>query len=248
MMKKLLAFLLCLSLILALAACSKPESQTQQLAQTENQSEQVEQTEQPSEPEAPTYPIEQFTVGTTAVIETATIVEYNFDMLASGVSELPLVWQDAEGNYHPLLASYETEDSVTWVYTIEPGMTWSDGEPVTAEDILFTLEYDDANGSANFVSQTDEDGKTTEAKYAFYELSSDAMSISLTLSSANVRELSNMTSFRVMPKHIYEGKDAVTEAEARVTCGPYMLESFNKEAGTLTFVPNPYYPLEPNSR
>lgn len=25
-----------------------------------------------------------------------------------------------------------------------------------------------------------------------------------------------------------------------------MLESFNKEAGTLTFVPNPYYPLEPN--
>lgn len=71
-------------------------------------------------------------------------------------------------------------------------------------------------------------------------------SISLTLSSANVRELSNMTSFRVMPKHIYEGKDSVTEIDARVTCGPYMLESFNKEAGTLTFVPNPYYPQEPN--
>ena len=250
MMKKLLAILLCLSLILALAACSKPESQTQQPAQqpaqTENQPTEPTQAEQPSEPEALTYPIEQFTVGTTAAIETATFGEYNFDMLASGVSELPLVWQDAEGNYHPLLASYETEDSVTWVYTIEPGMTWSDGEPVTAEDILFTLEYDDANGSANFVSQTDEDGKTTEAKYASYELSSDAMSISLTLSSANVRELSNMTSFRVMPKHIYEGKDSVTEIDARVTCGPYMLESFNKEAGTLTFVPNPYYPLEPN--
>ena len=250
MMKKLLAILLCLSLILALAACSKPESQTQQPAQqpaqTENQPTEPTQAEQPSEPEALTYPIEQFTVGTTAAIETATFGEYNFDMLASGVSELPLVWQDAEGNYHPLLASYETEDSVTWVYTIEPGMTWSDGEPVTAEDILFTLEYDDANGSANFVSQTDEDGKTTEAKYASYELSSDAMSISLTLSSANVRELSNMTSFRVMPKHIYEGKDSVTEAEARVTCGPYMLDSFNKEAGTLTFIPNPYYPLEPN--
>ena len=167
-------------------------------------------------------------------------------MLASGVSELPLVWQDAEGSYHPLLASYETEDSVTWVYTIEPGMTWSDGEPVTAEDILFTLNYDDANGSANFVSQTDEDGKVTEAKYASYAISDDGMSISLTLSSANVRELSNMTSFRVMPKHIYEGKDSVTEIDARVTCGPYMLESFNKEAGTLTFVPNPYYPLEPN--
>ena len=235
-MKKFLVILLCLSLIFALAACSKPESQTQQPveqpAQAEDQPSEPAQTEQP-EPERLTYPIEQFTVGTTATIETATFGEYNFDMLASGVSELPLVWQDAEGNYHPLLASYETEDSVTWVYTIEPGMTWSDGEPVTAADILFTLQYDDTNGSANFVSQTDEDGKTTEAKYTSYELSSDAMSISLTLTSANVRELSNMTSFRVMPKHIYEGKDSVTEAEARVTCGPYT----GFESGTRSSVP-----------
>ena len=67
--------------------------------------------------------METVTVGTTAAIETAVYGEYNFDMLASGVSELPLVWQDAEGSYHPLLASYETADSVTWVYTIEPGMT-----------------------------------------------------------------------------------------------------------------------------
>lgn len=93
MMKKLLAILLCLSLILALAACSKPESQTQQPAQqpaqTENQPTEPTQAEQPSEPEALTYPIEQFTVGTTAAIETATFGEYNFDMLASGVSELP---------------------------------------------------------------------------------------------------------------------------------------------------------------
>ena len=239
-MKKLLALLLCLSLVFALAACSTPESQTQQSAeqpaQAEDQPTEPTQTEQPSEPEALTYPIEQFTVGTTAAIETATFGEYHFDMLASGVSELPLVWQDAEGNYHPLLASYETADSITWVYTIEPGMTWSDGEPVTAEDILFTLEYDDANGSANFVSQTDEDGKVTEAKYASYELSSDAMSISLTLSSANVRELSNMTSFRVMPKHVYEGKDSVTEAEARVTCVklPHVLKAARSPSGRRT--------------
>ena len=133
-MKKLLALLLCLSLVFALAACSTSESPAQQPAeqptQTDNQPTEPAQTEQPAEPETPAYPIGQFTVGTTAAIETATFGEYNFDMLASGVSELPLVWQDAEGNYHPLLASYETEDSVTWIYTIEPGMTWSDGEPV----------------------------------------------------------------------------------------------------------------------
>ena len=64
-------------------------------------------------------------------------------------------------------------------------MTWSDGAPVTAEDILFTLEYEDAGGSANFTPQTDADGKTTEAKYTGYTLSDDKQSISLTLASAN---------------------------------------------------------------
>lgn len=252
-MKKPILLLLCLSLVLAMAGCSKseaPANESQQSASESQPSEQPAEAEAPAEPaapEAPAYPIELFRIGTTASIETAVFGEYNYDMLASGLSELPLVWQDAEGNYHPLLASYETEDAVTWVYTIEPGMSWSDGEPVTAADILFTLEYDDANGSANFVSQTDADGKVTEAKYAAYELSEDQTSISLTLTSANVRELSNMTSFRVMPKHIYEGKESVTEEEARVTCGPYVLESFHKEAGTLTFIPNSYYPQTPNA-
>lgn len=250
-MKKLILLLLCLSLVLALAGCSQPEApdeaqQPSVEAPTESEAPEQPADAEPVQPEA-AYPIELFRIGTTASIETAVFGEYNYDMLASGLSELPLVWQDAEGNYHPLLVSYETEDAVTWSYTVEPGMCWSDGEPVTAADILFTLEYDDANGSANFVSQTDADGKVTEAKYAAYVLSDDGLSISLTLASANVRELSNMTSFRVMPKHIYEGKEAVTEAEARVTCGPYMLESFHKEAGTLTFVPNPYYPKTPNA-
>lgn len=68
----------------------------------------------------------------------------------------------------------------------------------------------------------------------------------MTLASPNVRELSNMTSFRVMPKHIYEGKETVSEEEARIGCGPYVLEAFNKEAGTLTFTVNENYPQKPN--
>lgn len=236
-MKRTLAILLTAALLLALAGCARqPEATT---APT------VTPTEVPTEP-APAYPIESLTVGTTAAIETAVYGEYNYDMLASGVSELPLVWQDVNGEYHPLLASFETEDAATWTYTVQDGMTWSDGTPVTAEDILFTLQYDQANGSANFEPQTDEEGKVTEAKYAAYAVSDDKKSISLTLTTPNVRELSNMTSFRVMPKHIYEGKDTVTEAEARVTCGPYVLSSFQKEAGTLTFTVNEYYPAAPN--
>ena len=224
MIKKVIALLLAMLMVFTIAACGEQSDTTDE----------------------PSAKIESITVGTTAAIETATFGEYNFDMLASGVSELPLVYQDTKGEYHPLLATYATEDATTWTYTIQDGMRWSDGESVTAEDILFTLQYDQANGSANFEPQTDEEGKITEAKYTGYTISDDKMSISLTLTSPNVRELSNMTSFRVMPKHVYEGKDTVTDEEARITCGPYVLESFNKESGTITFVVNEKYPQRPN--
>ena len=242
-MKKAVSLLLAVLMVLSLAACGKTPAEPTQTPSTQPSTETP--TTEATEP-APTYAIDTLTVGTTAAIETAVFGEYNFDMLASGVSELPLVYQDTKGEYHPLLATYATEDAATWTYTIQDGMTWSDGEPVTAEDILFTLQYDQANGSANFEAQTGEDGKVTEAKYTGYSLSDDKMSISLTLASPNVRELSNMTSFRIMPKHVYEGKNTVTEAEGRITCGPYVLESFNKEAGTITFAVNEYYPQKPN--
>ena len=243
-MKKALSILLAVLMVVSMAACASDSTAPTTAAPAALESTAA-ATEASTEP-TPVYGIYRLTIGTTASIETAVFGEYNFDMLASGVSELPLVYQDTKGEYHPLLAAYSTEDSATWTYTVQDGMTWSDGVPVTAEDILFTLEYEDAGGSANFTSQTDADGKTTEAKYTGYTLSDDKQSISLTLASSNVRELSNMTSFRVMPKHIYEGKDTVTEEEGRITCGPYVLETFNKEAGTLRFVVNEYYPQKPN--
>ena len=204
--------------------------------------------ETPSAPveNASPYPIAQLTVGTTMAIEKAIREEYNYDMLASSTTELPLVRQDVSGHYLPLLCDFSTEDSISWTYTVRDGMKWDDGETLTAEDILFTLQYEDAAGTANFNDKTDSEGKLSPAKYGGYTLSEDKRSITLTLSEPNVREPGNMVYFRVMPRHIYEGKDSVSEAEARIGCGPYKFESFNKEAGTVSFAANENYPVQPH--
>jgi peptide/nickel transport system substrate-binding protein len=41
-----------------------------------------------------------------------------------------------------LAETWETsEDGLTWTYHIREGATWQDGQPVTAEDVRFTLQY-----------------------------------------------------------------------------------------------------------
>ena len=117
-MKKALSFLLAVMMVLSLAACGNAPAETTQAPTTQPATEATEP--------ASAYAIDTLTIGTTASIETAVFGEYNFDMLASGVSELPLVYQDTMGEYHPLLASYSTEDAATWTYTIQDGMTWSE--------------------------------------------------------------------------------------------------------------------------
>ena len=181
------------------------------------------------------YPISRIIVGTTSKIEKAERGEYAFDMLSSAVSELPLVSQDTSGEYHPLLAAFATEDGQNWTFTLRDGLVWSDGVPVTAEDILFTFLYEDENGSAYLHDQTDSNGKVTAAKYSACTVSEDNRSVTLTLPQVNVRMLSDMTSFRIMPKHVYEGNNAVTAEDNRIGCGPYRFSSFSPESGTIVF-------------
>ena len=241
-MKKTLALLLCAAfLVLLISGCGGKAAPAPSAPAAPDGSAAAE----PNAPEE-SYPIPQLTIGTTNLVEYAVRGEYNYDMISTAATELPLVWQDTVGEFHPLLADYATEDATTWTYTIREGMTWDDGVPVTAEDILFTLQYEDSEGSANLISQTDAEGNETPAKYVSYSISEDGRSISLTLAAPNVRELSSMTYFRTMPKHVYEGKPAVTEAEARIGCGPYRFRSFDRNSGTLTFEANPDYPEKPN--
>nr|WP_246422131.1 ABC transporter substrate-binding protein [Nocardiopsis mwathae] len=100
----------------------------------------------------------------------------------------------------PALAeSWETsEDGLTWTYQIRDDVTWSDGEPLTAEDIAWTyttIMEDDAagqaNGSyvANFESATAPDPTTLEIELS--ERQATMLSLQVP----------------IVPKHIWEQVD-----------------------------------------
>lgn len=59
---------------------------------------------------------------------------------AVGLMFLPLVELDSEMNFQSMLAdSITTEDNINFVVHIDENATWSDGKPVTAEDVEYTV-------------------------------------------------------------------------------------------------------------
>lgn len=178
-------------------------------------------------------------VGTVAVIESATRSEYNFDVMSTNITQLPLVGMNDEGEYYPVAATWSANnDSSEWTYTVRDGLEWHDGTPVTAEDILATLLYSEREGQEIF--------KGEAPRYRSYTLSGDGRSITLTLSEPNVREPGNMTTMRLVPASVYtadadrtpDDDKRVSAEDSRMGCGPFRFGKFDKNAGTITFVRN----------
>lgn len=134
-----------------------------------------------------------------------------------------LVQNDAEDGSPTkgLADSWETEDGgATWVYTLQDDLKWSDDEPITAEDVVYTYtqmmevpELAVANGNlvTNFESVEARDEKTVVIRLKGPQASNPGLEIP------------------VVPKHIWEAVENPAEFanDADVVgSGPYLLESY----------------------
>jgi peptide/nickel transport system substrate-binding protein len=68
-------------------------------------------------------------------------MDYSFiNLHAASMMFLPLVDVGPDGNFDYLLAdSVTTDDNLTFTIKIKDNAVWSDGEPVTADDVIFTV-------------------------------------------------------------------------------------------------------------
>jgi peptide/nickel transport system substrate-binding protein len=148
-----------------------------------------------------------------------------------------LVKMDFAGNYYPDLAESWTvsEDGLTWTFNLEPEAMWSDGTPVTAEDVAFTLlAYKDW---ADFGYMS---GYTTHMADV---QAADDHTLVITLDIPVPNFESQVMYAYILPKHIWEpfagDLDAAVEFqnEAMVGSGPFRLKEFK---------PGEYYRLSAN--
>ena len=112
------------------------------------------------------------------------------------------------------------EDTLTYHFTLRDGLTFHDGEPLTAEDVKFTIEaiQDPDNASENASNFEDVEEVTAV----------DDTHVDIRLSSPN-EALPDYLSIGILPKHILEGQDMTTSDfnQNPVGAGPYKLVSWD---------------------
>ncbi|MGH8950244.1 MAG: ABC transporter substrate-binding protein [Acidimicrobiia bacterium] len=134
-----------------------------------------------------------------------------------------------------LAESWEaSDDGLTYTYTLREGLLWSDGEPITAEDVAWNITTSVEQGWSNHISTTQNLTATVI----------DDRTVEIT-SSVPDPKLPTMDVYLV-PKHIWES--VATDGEAVVSydgldgvgSGPFTISDF-RDQQSVTMVANPNY-------
>jgi peptide/nickel transport system substrate-binding protein len=134
-----------------------------------------------------------------------------------------------------LAEEIQTEDNQTYTLPLRDGLTWHDGEQLTADDVVFSVEFyrDHSEGdSAVDVSMVK-------------EVSAEGNTVTLVLDAADP-EFPRMVlaDMAILPQHLWENVKKVSEAgtDLAIGSGPYVLESYDNARG-YTLTANPEYAL-----
>lgn len=209
-MKKIVALIITIAIMLSVlvSGCTGQA--------TDNTKKQVEET--------------KLVVGTTAQVDSISLGDgtmqlYRLMMLSPG-----LVRIDEKGDTVGVLAeSWETPDNQKWTFHLVKNATFHDGTPVTSGDLKFTLEYMPRMNFSSYKSEW-QLIDTIETP--------DDYTLVINLKKPSAAFMTSMLIMRTLPQHIYKDVDApknFTNPKGAIGCGPYKFESFDKDAGVITF-------------
>jgi peptide/nickel transport system substrate-binding protein len=141
---------------------------------------------------------------------------------------------------HSIVTSVDaSSDGMTFTYHLRPGMKWSDGQPFTASDMAWTLNFYKKWRIANY---------TADLSLMDTATATDATTVVIT-STQPTSFYSGKTVFMydyILPEHIWgkyendpKGAKQLGNAPS-VGSGPYIIKDY-KRGQSVTLVKNPYY-------
>lgn len=155
----------------------------------------------------------------------------------AGQLYLPLLKYDKNLNLVGQLAdSWEiSPDKLSIIFKLKPNLVWSDGKPLTTDDLVFTLQLmQDKNTQSPYksdymkvISAKALDKQTFEVRYK--EIFSPA--------------LATWASLAILPKHVFKGvniMDTELSRHPKASIGPYFLKSWQSQQ-SITMTSNPNY-------
>ncbi|MEO6579163.1 MAG: ABC transporter substrate-binding protein [Candidatus Limnocylindria bacterium] len=150
-------------------------------------------------------------------------------VLAESYTLYPLMYDvpidiTSDGEYVPELASdwQVSDDGLTWTLTIVEGATFHDGEPLTAEDVAYSIQlYKDT-----------EDFPFLPSYAAYFETieAPDPTTVVLTTAEPLGNFEANMVFMYVIPKHIWENEDDPVAFENldMIGSGPFKVAEYSQ--------------------
>lgn len=149
----------------------------------------------------------------------------------------PAYYINADGSVNYIIAdSMEaSDDGLVYTMKVKEGLKWSDGEPLTADDIVFSYDSMNAEGTNLYV-----DGQPIKVEKV------DDTTVTFTLPSVSASAFEMLSSeVSILPKHFFDGRgsfDVNMLEEVVIGSGPYKLEEY-VTGQYLKFVKNPNYGL-----
>jgi peptide/nickel transport system substrate-binding protein len=193
---------------------------------------------------APAPPPEPVTVRAAVTGDEGTLNPYTYISGFPGWNLLMLQYDslmqlDAAGVPQPWLASNVTvtDDLTEWSVTLVEGVTFHDGEPLTSDDVAFSVEYYTTNPEASRFAR-DFNGVEDVVVH-------DDHNVTFVLSGANAGfDVGALADAPIIPRHIWESVEVPSEHQfeggTNIGSGPYMLTEY-VEGQSYRFAANPNF-------
>jgi peptide/nickel transport system substrate-binding protein len=192
------------------------------------------------------FPTEPTTFNPALIVESAYILNYTYE---------GLVKENARGEIEPNLAkSWQTsQDKKQVIYTLRKGLKWSDGKPLTAEDVVFT--YNEIYRNPDIPTYAKDFFVIGKNRTLPTVRKLDNLRVEFTLSEPFAPFI-RATKLEILPAHIFRESVKTKDQEGRpkfmstwgtdtppeniIVNGPYTIESYTPSQ-RIIFRKNPYY-------